>query len=208
MKLNKILALALSGVMAVSMLAGCSGNSGNGGQEGEEQVPGTTNAATVLNDTWDKDAKVVVNFTYSNSVETALKKIVEVNEYTKSSDWDSDAQKDLARVLDVTDVEWSDFNGYAVGGNVTKAPADTKEDVKVSVYRVTGVTATKAMENAAKAFVDAVGDNFDDELTKGKIKYTFTYDGEAAMVSVEDDGVMVHYIAYVMTSNTAESLAD
>lgn len=36
MKLNKVLALALSGVMAVSMLAGCSGNPGNGGQEGEQ----------------------------------------------------------------------------------------------------------------------------------------------------------------------------
>ena len=50
MKLNKILALALSGVMAVSMLAGCSGNSGNGGQEGEgEQTVVTTDAAEVLN---------------------------------------------------------------------------------------------------------------------------------------------------------------
>ena len=37
MKLNKVLALALSGVMAVSMLAGCSNNSGNGGQNGGEQ---------------------------------------------------------------------------------------------------------------------------------------------------------------------------
>ena len=36
MKLNKVLALALSGVMAVSMLAGCSGAPVNGEQEGEQ----------------------------------------------------------------------------------------------------------------------------------------------------------------------------
>ena len=51
MKLNKVLALALSGVMAVSMLAGCSNNSGNGGQNGEEQPPvDDTTIASVLND--------------------------------------------------------------------------------------------------------------------------------------------------------------
>ena len=50
MKLNKVLALALSGVMAVSMLAGCSNNSGNGGQNGEEQTPATIQVAAVLNE--------------------------------------------------------------------------------------------------------------------------------------------------------------
>ena len=39
MKLNKVLALALSGVMAVSMLAGCSGAPVNGEQEGEQEGP-------------------------------------------------------------------------------------------------------------------------------------------------------------------------
>lgn len=36
MKLNKVLALALSGVMAVSMLAGCSGNPADGEQGGDQ----------------------------------------------------------------------------------------------------------------------------------------------------------------------------
>lgn len=66
MKLNKVLALALSGVMAVSMLAGCSGNSGNGGQTGEGDVIVTpsTGAAAILNDEQDK-----VEFTNVNSAE-------------------------------------------------------------------------------------------------------------------------------------------
>ena len=61
MKLNKVLALALSGVMAVSMLAGCSNNSGNGGQNGEEQCPATS--LLLLLNGQDADNKVKVNFT-------------------------------------------------------------------------------------------------------------------------------------------------
>ncbi len=66
MKLNKVLALALSGVMAVSMLAGCSGNSGNGGQNGEGDVIVTpsTGAAAILNNEQDK-----VEFTNVSSSE-------------------------------------------------------------------------------------------------------------------------------------------
>ena len=66
MKLNKVLALALSGVMAVSMLAGCSNNSGNGGQDGEGDVIVTpsTGAAAILNDEQDK-----IEFTNANSAE-------------------------------------------------------------------------------------------------------------------------------------------
>ena len=78
MKLNKVLALALSGVMAVSMLAGCSNNSGNGGQNGEEQPPvDDTTIASVLNDE-QADNDVKVNFTYSSSLETALQKTLSV----------------------------------------------------------------------------------------------------------------------------------
>ena len=47
MKLNKMLALALSGVMAVSMLAGCSGAPSNG-EEGQEQPPVSSSVATVM----------------------------------------------------------------------------------------------------------------------------------------------------------------
>ena len=66
MKLNKVLALALSGVMAVSMLACCSNNSGNGGQDGEGDVIVTpsTGAAAILNDEQDK-----IEFTNANSAE-------------------------------------------------------------------------------------------------------------------------------------------
>ena len=71
MKLNKVLALALSGVMAVSMLAGCSNNSGNGGQNGEEQVPATGIVAAV-NNGQDADNDVQINFTADTTLDSQL----------------------------------------------------------------------------------------------------------------------------------------
>ncbi len=207
MKLNKVLALALSGVMAVSMLAGCSEN---GGASSEPTEPtGTDNAATVLNDAWDEDEKVIVNFTYSNSVETALERIVEVNgdTYTANKTWAVNAEQDLARVLGVDHITWNEFNGYDDNADITDKAFDTDEDVMVSVYRTSGVTADKAMEDAAEAYFNSVKGHFDDECEYQNVKYTFSYSGEAAMVSVEENGVVVHYIAYVMTSNTTKALA-
>lgn len=73
MKLNKVLALALSGVMAVSMLAGCSGNSGNGGQngEGEGETTVTGFAATVASKLDDNKDNVTV--TSNDVIDAALK---------------------------------------------------------------------------------------------------------------------------------------
>lgn len=77
MKLNKVLALALSGVMAVSMLAGCSNNSGNGGQNGEgEQVPATgvsANVGNLIKADLDEDANIdFVTFADDNDLDNAL----------------------------------------------------------------------------------------------------------------------------------------
>ena len=73
MKLNKVLALALSGVMAVSMLAGCSNNSGNGGQngEGEGETTVTGFAATVASKLDDNKDNVTV--TSNDVIDAALK---------------------------------------------------------------------------------------------------------------------------------------
>ena len=79
MKLNKVLALALSGVMAVSMLAGCSNDSGNGGQNGEgegEQVPATgvsANVGNLIKANLDEDDNIdFVTFADDNDLDNAL----------------------------------------------------------------------------------------------------------------------------------------
>lgn len=71
MKLNKVLALALSGVMAVSMLAGCKGSS-NGEENPGEQPPVTSNAVSVMNEAQD-----VVKFGENTLLNNALKAVGE-----------------------------------------------------------------------------------------------------------------------------------
>ena len=55
MKLNKVMALALSGLMAVSMLAGCAGNPDGGDNQGDVNVnPGVSSAVDVMNNMQSK----------------------------------------------------------------------------------------------------------------------------------------------------------
>ncbi len=78
MKLNKVLALALSGVMAVSMLAGCSGAPVNGEQEGEqgEQMPAagvSVNVGNLIKADLDEDTNIdFVTFENDAALDSAL----------------------------------------------------------------------------------------------------------------------------------------
>ena len=75
MKLKKIASLMLAGVMAVSMLAGCSGNSNNNSNNNNNQNENTNTSSMVaaVNDAQDK-----IDFTAGASITDALTKVAEV----------------------------------------------------------------------------------------------------------------------------------
>lgn len=73
MKLNKILALALSGVMAVSMLAGCSGKT-DSGDEGNQPPVVATDIATIMNNYQDT-IEFKTSTDQSNYLTSALKEV-------------------------------------------------------------------------------------------------------------------------------------
>ena len=78
MKLNKVLALALSGVMAVSMLAGCSGAPVNGEQEGEQgEVVVDANDISDGVASYIDDLPEYVTFNGDNNLTKALDYVVE-----------------------------------------------------------------------------------------------------------------------------------
>lgn len=207
MKLNKVLALALSGVMAVSMLAGCSGNSGNGGQEGEQPPVADNTIASVLNDE-QKDNEVKVNFTYSSSLEAALQKTLGV--VGNDADPDKvDVDGYLANVLGVDeDVTLSEFCGRKSnthGGN------EVGEQTAVIVYKDSnGKTAEGAVKDMYKSVLNKSNDmsELDDEWTSNNVKWSFSYTGEVASVSVIEGTQTSTYVAVVITCNTTKALAD
>ena len=82
MKLKKIASLALAGVMAVSMLAGCStGNNSNSNStpdQGETEVVPASAVVNLLNNKQTITNKVKINFTADAQLESDLKKAIEM----------------------------------------------------------------------------------------------------------------------------------
>ena len=80
MKLKKIASLALAGVMAVSMLAGCKGNDSSTGNQGTVVVPTTSDIVTALNNGQTSGNEVKVTFTAANSsIVDALQSAIKYN---------------------------------------------------------------------------------------------------------------------------------
>ena len=199
MKLNKVLALALSGVMAVSMLAGCSGNPGNGGQEGEEQTP-ATGIVAVTNEE-QKDNKVNVPFEYSAELEDDLTLAVQVS--GQAANENSVASK-LATIMNVTD------NGFGgLSGTLTNHAQNVGTTTAIQIVKVTGnVIESVAMKTAAQK-VNGNLATLISESKDGDIVYKYGFDGDVAMISVDTvDGGVLYYVAYVVTCNTTKALAD
>ena len=83
MKLKKFAALALAGVMAVSMLAGCSGKSTNtnpsnpGADDGETEVVPSSAVVNILNSTQPVANDVQVKFTDDAKFEADMNEAIE-----------------------------------------------------------------------------------------------------------------------------------
>ena len=76
MKLKKIASLALAGIMAVSMLAGCNGSSSS--TPTEPETPATSNYAATLQDALEGKARRIVTKAVANSeLDSALQSAVD-----------------------------------------------------------------------------------------------------------------------------------
>ena len=203
MKLNKVLALALSGVMAVSMLAGCSGNPGNGGQEGEGESTVDTTVASVLNDEQAAtDNKVKIDFTYSSSLENALEKaLTEFGASVKPENVDDR----IAEILGVKDVNIEELYGSSAKDHDNKEGKQTS----VVVIKKSGLTDTGVAKEMYTTMKDKLAKLTPDwEPENSEIKWSFDYTGETAMVKVATETQTYTYMVATITCNTTKALAD
>lgn len=203
MKLNKVLALALSGVMAVSMLAGCSGNPGNGGQEGEGETTVDTTVASVLNDEQAAtDNKVKIDFTYSSSLENALEKaLTEFGASVKPENVDDR----IAEILGVKDVNIEELYGSSAKDHDNKEGKQTS----VVVIKKSGLTDTGVAKEMYTTMKDKLAKLTPDwEPENSEIKWSFDYTGETAMVKVATETQTYTYMVATITCNTTKALAD
>ena len=231
MKLKKFAAMMLAGVMAVSMLAGCSGKGTNGGNNGGNTVvePSTSSIVAALNNGQNEKNKVKVNFSSDASLDAALQKAVaEAGDYNHGVGIISDIRNLLGKTYDA----WGDL--------ATKDTPDTeiKDKQSVTVFAlypvmtsmdywteadVINYVARHMDEEIAKGFnvtennnpntyvlpennMNApLEDDTEDEDTPGKNYFSFSYTGTASMVSaVEEGGNTVYYVAFTITQTAAK----
>ena len=225
MKLKKIASLMLAGVMAVSMLAGCSGKT-----EGEEKpgddvvvVPETGIVAEV-NNGQNKDNKAKIDFTSNTSLDVALTSAVKAfGEYSNNDD----LTKRVANLLSMDAWNSTITNAGYHGMNDARYPMqgtnsvddDADGDVVefVEVFTITSEQAKSenaAMKKAAETIDKVVGrlhaTSYVKGQTKGGEKYCdYTYTGTVSMVTVEKaNGTTVYCFAYTIAQTThVETLA-
>ncbi len=216
MKLKKIASLMLAGVMAISMLAGCS----NGGNTEKPVEPATgVNANTVIA-ALDKKVTDKVTFTASSSLQTTLEKAVqyvgtenidEINreDLTKfdttldednvlyanktgdvqSEDWYKKAENNsITRVVKLTDKDYSKYTDAAVVEALAKAVND------LEIARPNG---TGSANQTAAELVSYNNTDFDEN--GNKYYYTFKYTGTMAVTKVVGDNSTSYVVALTVT---------
>ena len=205
MKLKKLLALALAGVMAVSMMAGCKG--GNKTEDPTEEPTGDTSIAAALNEK-QEDNDVKVNFVYDNTIEDAMNKYMDVNGAPTGN-----GSKVVAYLQDVLDVDAtvrvSNFNGYDDNANAfnTKKDETQTEIVLVNVSGMTNAGAANEVygyNGLDDALAELVAEN--EGAAGDGLEYSFEYAGKVAMVTVEDNNMVKTYVAVVVTCTTKTAL--
>ena len=183
MKLKKIASLALAGIMAVSMLAGCkNGGNGNSGSSSSEPTNPATGISTIFYNELSKAAQNALKMSDSSELNNALTKIIEDLDtkeiqagYNNKAVYDEDLSDAIAApaLLDCK-----------VGIKSTVAATDVKDVTTYTAVYTVGYDITDA--GALKDVVDAVNNILSCLPTSGnKDGATYEYDWTGS-VSVAD----------------------
>ena len=200
MKLKKIASLMLAGVMAVSMLAGCSGNGSNNNNNDDPVVVPGVNVANVISQL-DSDTTDKVTFSAGNDIQDALNDGVQ-DFGILSLGFDED---DIIKYVGtLANVETTSNNDFRTGGDY----ADDEQTVmRAGVVKTIGLNDTYALRELADAIdtsVASVTTMVENNLSKdtgvqdGDTYYTYEYTGELAIAKVESVSGWSSYI-YVYT---------
>ena len=208
MKLKKFAAMMLAGVMAVSMLAGCSGKGTNGGNNGGNTVvePSDSSVVAAFNDKQSKSNKVKVEFSADADLDAALAKAVEavgIEHWNKGIvEYIIAAQTGINEGDSNTFFDANDQDNLKNGATHTSLVVKKFGSEKVW-SEAAAVNSIMNDVNATIAGLDE--DTYKDSVTKDKY-FKYEYEGTASLVSVEKaNGAKVYYIAYTITQTAVET---
>ena len=187
MKLKKIASLMLAGVMAVSMLAGCSGNGSNNNNNDDPVVVPGVNVANVISQL-DSDTTDKVTFSAGNTLQNALNDGVQ--DFGILSLGFNENQI-ITYVGTLANVETTSNNAFSTGSNT----ADDEQTVMhAGVVDTNGMNDTYALRELADAIDTSVASvttmvenslGANAQVQDGDTYYTYEYTGELAIAKVE-----------------------
>ena len=208
MKLKKIASLALAGVMAVSMLAGCAGKTGTTDNDTVVDTSASSSVVAAFNDAQDEDADVKVTFSSDSTLEADLKQAIRTKGEGAT---DTDVESQMRLLNGMKDKNWytdTTANDEAKAGStvtnlyVEKFDSSDYWNEKAVVKAAANSFMTSLMEgtgaldeNNWKTAVDADKDSY----------LAYGYTGNVVMVSVTTvDGTTNYYVAYTVTQTVSE----
>ena len=214
MKLNKMLALALSGVMAVSMLAGCSGAPSNGEEGDKEQQVVVSDAAATLN-----KMQKVVDFDGSSTLDNYMKAVETLKpsqvKLLTEDNYASDvaglsvtgntvtAIKKVMSYVDAQNVA-ADFDAF------DSAEADNKDDVTKTVFYAVKADDILSIEHIMTKLEGELGvDDFKSYVEVNDDEFAVGYAGSVSVVKVsKTDEDNKTYNAYVIGVSITRTVGD
>ena len=198
MKLNKVMALALSGLMAVSMLAGCSNGTPNGEENNEGQNT-TTNAVSVMNEAQDT-VEFAVNSNFEAVLNAAKAKVAYGDIKSLTFDVQGSGNDSVYKAMDD---KLANAEGLTTDKLVFKAPAHAGDvTTKTVIYKVEsdGLSEEAALKAVAK---EMDMDKYPTVVTIRPSSYEANYTGSVSIVNVtaSDAGetASAYYIAVQVT---------
>ena len=225
MKLKKIASLALAGVMAVSMLAGCNtaSNGGNNNDDGQNQTtPTNSTVVDYANQTLSSTAKKYMTYESASWLDTALKDVA-----TNKSNFSADNIKDVFcddNIVSYYDNDWANamadkivdtmsgkeaytHNNYR-DHSFAMVPANKESKSIVWVYTVSGVLDEEMAVNVVAGSMSEwmARDNLGQPIDDGN--YDCDYTAEISALKVTNSNLTVEsawVIAIAVTQNVTKA---
>lgn len=210
MKLKKIASLALAGIMAVSMLAGCSNGNSNSGNTEEPVAPSTGVSAKVQSLLKNDDLITLSdNATYSSYLDSAIKKAdvdaAAMGTMNSTGNVDNDILEVLKSKFADNVVKYDATNSFKAASGVT---VSLKDDV-VLAYALAfdGKMSEEVVLNAlATKMNDYVVDTkLVSDKTDGDHFVTIDYTGSVSLQKVSKDGVSTWIALFVVNSDVTRT---
>ena len=219
MKLKKIASLALAGIMAVSMLAGCKSNPADPEDPNTPIVPSASNLTGYMNDLLSSAEEKVLTFSENATLNDALKAVALDKDKVQADDitaaladyaWTGGAgaatlSKDVIGKFKTGNYYCAENNGWQDWQDAEPTNAEKSDTYSfVEVNLLSGKMTEQAVAEAAHNYWDDVITDLDD-LNSGK---DVTFNGAISAIKVANNSnpdASAWVVAVMITKTVSES---